>query len=416
MAVSLCHNHGDIAEGGLVNQPASTPRTQTVKDLLGKLRSWGDQTQEHNTLLLISLGVLATEDAEASFWKELDEVLSSFRRRHNAAYFQLSQTDRALLVKMSEFNQVTLITDAKVELLRLIQHYFPDQFGMIDQSRLLRAIDLRFKLSNAIRFLERYDEQEQKQKPEVRRKLRRLGEQDIDRVVDVNQQIGPESFAKVFIRHQVLAEIDPGGPPRDIMHEFFVGMDALKTHVFLDVELRGSGNIFNQLTITLDRLLLDAFNEANPSGAMCSINLNVESVFTRAFEEFLESKGEDAFSNLAFEFRQANVLQQYDEYEVAANLIASKSGAIAIDAIFPETVGIVSMQRLSANMAKIFWRQGAEMILPGFAKEIDEMQRHGTRVVLARVDDDLGIEVGHDLGITMFQGFHVDKLLKSRDQ
>jgi len=416
LALSLCHNHGDIAEGGLVNQPASTPRTQTAKDLLGKLRSWGDQNQEHNTLLLISLGVLATEDAEASFWKELDEVLTSFRRRHNAAYFQLSQTDRALLVKMSEFNQVTLITDAKVELLRLIQHYFPDQFGMIDQSRLLRAIDLRFKLSNAIRFLERYDGQEQKQKPEARRKLRRLGEQDIDRVVDVNQQIGPESFAKVFIRHQVLAEIDPGGPPRDIMHEFFVGMDALKTHVFLDVELRGSGNIFNQLTITLDRLLLDAFNEANPSGAMCSINLNVESVFTRAFEEFLESKGEDAFSNLAFEFRQANVLQQYDEYEVAANLIASKSGAIAIDAIFPETVGIVSMQRLSANMAKIFWRQGAEMILPGFAKEIDEMQRHGTRVVLARVDDDLGIEVGHDLGITMFQGFHVDKLLKSRDQ
>ena len=133
---------------------------------------------------------------------------------------------------------------------------------MIDQSRLLRAIDLRFKLPNAVRFLERYDQEEKKPKPSVaHRKLRRLGEQDIDRVVEVNQQIGPESFAKVFIRHQVMAEIDPGGPPKDIMHEYFVGMDALKSHVFLDVELRGSGNIFNQLTITLDRLLLDAFND-----------------------------------------------------------------------------------------------------------------------------------------------------------
>lgn len=399
-----------------MNQPVTTPALPTAKELLAKLKGWGNQSQEHNTLLLISLGVLATEDAEASFWKDLDEMLQSFRRRHNAAGFHLSKTDRAFLVKMSEFNQVTLITDAKVELLRLIQHYFPDQFGMIDQSRLLRAIDLRFKLPNAVRFLERYDQEEKKPKPSVaRRKLRRLGEQDIDRVVEVNQQIGPESFAKVFIRHQVMAEIDPGGPPKDIMHEYFVGMDALKSHVFLDVELRGSGNIFNQLTITLDRLLLDAFNDANPSGSMCSINLNVESVFTRAFEVFLESKADDAFSNLAFEFRQANVLQQYDEYEVAANLIASKSGAIAIDAIFPETVGIVNMKRLNANMAKIFWRQGAETILPGFAKEIDEMQRNGTRVILARVDDDLGIEVGHDLGITMFQGFHIDKLLSSRD-
>jgi len=104
----------------------TTPALPTAKELLAKLKGWGNQSQEHNTLLLISLGVLATEDAEASFWKDLDEMLQSFRRWHNAAGFYLSKTDRAFLVKMSEFNQVTLITDAKVELLRLIQHYFPD--------------------------------------------------------------------------------------------------------------------------------------------------------------------------------------------------------------------------------------------------------------------------------------------------
>jgi len=185
--------------------------------------------------------------------------------------------------------------------------------------------------------------------------------------------------------------------------------------VFLDVELRGSGNLFNQLTITLDRLLLDAFGDANPARAKCSINLNVESVFTRAFEAFLGDTRENAFSNLAFEFRQGNILQQFDEYEVATNLITSRAGTVAVDAIFPETVGIVNMSRLRANMAKIFWRQGAEQILPRFRDDIEAMQKAGTRVVLARVDDDLGIDVGHDLGITMFQGFHVDHLLEQRD-
>ena len=117
-----------------------------------------------------------------------------------------------------------------------------DQFGMIDQSRLLRPIDLRFKLPNAIRFVERYEEKEKGEdasKPAApRRKMRRLGEQDIERVVEVNQQIGTQSFAKVFVRHQKMVEILPGGPPRDVMREYFVGMDALKSHVFLDVELR----------------------------------------------------------------------------------------------------------------------------------------------------------------------------------
>lgn len=391
-------------------------RTQNASDLLNLLRNWGKQSQEHNTLLLISLGVLATDDADEEFWKDFDKTVASFRRRHHAVDYTLSQTDRACLVKITEYNQVTLFTDAKVELLRLIQHYFPDQFGLIDQSRLLRPIDLRFKMPNAIRFVERYEEIEKGEssgpaKPaQPKRKLRRLGEQDIDRVVEVNQQIGTASFAKVFVRQQKMVEILPGGPPQDVMHEYFVGMDALKSHVFLDVELRGSGNIFNQLTITLDRLLLDAFGDANPSRAACSINLNVESVFTRAFQKFLEEADEKSFENLVFEFRQANVLQQYDEYEVAANLISSRKGRIAIDAVFPETVGIVNMNRLSANYAKIFWRQGAETVLQNLSKEIEALQDGGTQVILARVDDDLGIQVGHDLGITMFQGFHIDKM------
>lgn len=391
-------------------------RVQNAGDLLGLLRNWGNQSQEHNTLLLISIGMLATDDADPSFWKDFDDMIAAFRRRHHAAQFTLSQMDRACLVKINEYNQVTLFTDAKVELLRLIQQYFPDQFGMIDQSRLLRPIDLRFKMANAIRFLERYEEKEEgTSKPAApRRKLRRLGEQDIDRVVEVNQQIGTESFAKVFIRHQKMVEILPGGPPRDVMREYFVGMDALKSHVFLDVELRGSGNIFNQLTITLDRLLLDAFADANPERVACSINLNVESVFTRAFQTFLEEAEKQSFDNLVFEFRQANVLQQYDEYEVAANLISSRKGRIAIDAVFPETVGIVNMQRLSADYAKIFWRQGAETVLQRFNKEIEQLQNEGTQVILARVDDDLGIQVGHDLGVTLFQGFHIDDMAKGQ--
>ncbi len=383
-----------------------------VGDLLALLKDWDAKPREHNSLVLVSMGVLATETAEAKFWQDFTRMMQEFRRRYNGQLFELSLEDRAVLVKITEFNQVSMLSDAKLELLRLIQEYFPDQFGMLDQSRLIRTIDLRTKLKNALRFLERYVVEEQKQQQAVRKKFRRLNEQDIERVVEVNQQIGGHKFAQAFIREQKIAQIQPGMPAQELMSEYFVAMDALKGHVFTDVELRGSGNIFNQLTITLDRLLLDAYSDANPDGANCSINLNVESVFTKSFERFLTESCGNKLANLAFEFRQANVLQQYDEYAVAAELISSKGGAIAVDAIFPDTVGIVNMRRLRANIAKIFWRQGAEQILPGFAKDIEEMQKTGTRVVLARVDDEVGIEVGHDLGITLFQGFGVDDMLK----
>ena len=396
-----------------MNQETPIDRGQSAKDLLELLKGDGVPSPEQNTLLLISLAGVATDEAEISFWEDLSEMIKSFRNRHNAKIYSLSRTDFAALVRLTEFNQVSLLTDAKVELLRLVQEYFPDQFGMVDQSRLLRPIDLRFKMQNAIRFLERYLEQETvgKSRPSVRRPLRRLAESDIDRVVEVTQNIGDGAFAKVFVRAQKITEILPGAPPIKVMQEYFVAMDALKSHVFTDVELRGSGNLFNQLTITLDRLLLGSYQNANPNQDQCSINLNVESVFTRTFEEFLEKAGEQAFEKITFEFRQANVLQQFDEYEVATNLIKSRGGTIAIDAVFPETVGIVNMQRLRADYAKVFWRQGAEQLLPTFEKDITEMQDRGTQVIFARVDDETAVEVGHNLGVKMFQGFYIDDLL-----
>ena len=72
---------------------------------------------------------------------------------------------------------------------------------------------------------------------------------------------------------------------------------------------------------------------------------------------------------------------------------------------------MVNIPRLNANMAKVFWRAGAETVLPQFRDEIAAMQDAGTTIVLARLDDELGLQIAQDLGIVMFQGFYVDDLL-----
>ena len=116
---------------------------------------------------------------------------------------------------------------------------------------------------------------------------------------------------------------------------------------------------------------------------------------------------------MVFEFRQENILQQFDEFKLAANLIKSRGGLIAVDAIFPETVGLVNLHKMDATFAKIFWRPGAEEILPAQGDEIKRMQDQGLIFMLARLDDEAGIQVGQDLGITVFQGFCIDALLKA---
>jgi hypothetical protein len=410
-----------------------------------------------NALLLISLSILPLGDADDTMWLDLDEALTHFKTRYEGSIYRLSQAERAVLVEATDFNRRQQVTDLKVALLRIIQAYFPNNFGMVDQSRLLRAVDLDKRHTNAVTFVERYIAAEDEAAaaapaaetdappptgeapasetpaadagpaaPQAAApptavphtaKRRPLGEPDIRMVEQVTGEIGSDAFAKVFLTHQPVVRITPDDPtPHLVFEEIFVAMNALKEHVFQNVELRGSGNLFNQLTITLDRLLVASLGTANAEKKPCSINLNVETVFSRDFQAFMEAGGDDAFAHVTFEFRQANVLQHFDEFAVAVDLIEQKQGAIAVDAIFPETVGVLNVDRLKAGMAKIFWRPGADLELDNRAADVKRLIDSGVEPVLARLDDPAGIELAHELGITLFQGFHIDDLLKDGDK
>jgi len=74
-------------------------------------------------------------------------------------------------------------------------------------------------------------------------------------------------------------------------------------------------------------------------------------------------------------------------------------------------LGVIDLPRLGAKLAKVFWRPGTEAVLPQFKEAIQSLQQRGTVLVLARVDDELGIKTGHACGITMFQGFYIDDMV-----
>lgn len=381
----------------------------SAADLLDELKRWKPGAASYSTLILVSFSILPTHDAPNDLWFDFKRLLLSYKSRHQAKIFDLTLADRAILMRLTDFNQVGILSDLKIDMLRLIQQHMSEHFGRIDQSRLLRVVPLKTKLSNAIHFLERYLAPQPK--AERSKKLRRLREDDIHRVEEVAKQIGPKAFARAFVRSQRAALIKEDRRPVVTGREYYVAMEALKGHVFPDVELRGAGNRFNQLTVTLDRLLLAAFDEVNPRNLPCSINMNVETVFTRTFEVFLRDSRKNVLNGIAFEFRQADILQNFDEFILARDLIQDRGGEVTVDAVFTETVGIVNLLRLGVPSAKIFWRTGAEDMLQIRFEDVKYLQDYGTKFTLCRVDDEAAIEIGHEVGISDFQGFYIDRLL-----
>jgi EAL domain-containing protein (putative c-di-GMP-specific phosphodiesterase class I) len=184
--------------------------------------------------------------------------------------------------------------------------------------------------------------------------------------------------------------------------------------LFVGVEMRGSGRMFNDFTLVLDQIFLRAFKSLDLAAENFSININVETVFTKVFENFLDEAPRDLLSKIFFEFRQPNIVEHFDEFEVARGLIKSKGARIAVDRIFPDTLGLVDLDYLGASIAKVHWRAGAGETLQARAKAIKYITECGVTPVLIRVDDHQALDVGAELGVDTFQGFLIDDMMKAR--
>ena len=347
----------------------------------------------------------------------MSDGVATIAAKRNGTCYQVSDCDFAILIKVTESALVALVRDLKVEMLRTIEKSYPGSFGTIDQSRLVLSYDLNNNYRSAADRMARYAEIAQKAVEDggtKDRKLRALTTADIKKVMSAYEKFGNEKFIKAFVRTQDVMLNITGKQPEKVLTEYFISMDLLRKPLFVDVEMRGSGRLFNEFTLVLDQILLRAFNEMHTTDERCSVNLNVESVFTEAFEEFIDRTPADVLSQVVFEFRQSNIVENFDEFQVARGLINSKGAHIAVDQIFPQTVGLVDVDYIGATMAKIHWRNGAEEILKERERAIQYMLDCNVLPILIRVDNERALDVGERMGINMYQGFLIDDMLAGK--
>lgn len=394
------------------------PKPQDLRTLVQDMGKYRHAPEGGVNLIVVSVSSALPETKRTpSLIAEIAAAVGGLAVKKHCTLYQVSNTDLALLGKLPETALISMVRDLKVEMLRTIERNFPGSFGTIDQSRLVLSYDLVANYRSAADRVAKFAEMAQRDADaggeQGERKLRGLTSADIQKVLLAYQKFGTEKFVKAFVRQQDVVFKNGPAPLQPKMTEYYISMDLIRRPLFVDVEMRGSGRIFQEFTLVLDQIMLQSFNKMPTSTGPCSLNLNVESVFTEAFENFIEETPGNKLANIIFEFRQANIVENFDEFQVARGLIKSKGATIAVDQIFPQTVGLVDLEYIGASLAKIHWRTGAEEILRERARAIKYMQECKVTPILVRVDTDRAFEVGNSMGINMYQGFHIDELLRS---
>lgn len=406
----------DLASTATGDGGANRAKPKDLRALVQDMGQWRHAPEAGVNLVVVSVAAALPETKRTpALIAQIGEGMAAIGSKRHGHTYQVSTCDFGILAKVTETALIGLVRDLKVEMLRTIERNFPGSFGTIDQSRLVLSYDLVNNYRSAADRVAKYAELAQRNaadQDEGNKQLRPLTTADIKNVMKAYEKFGTEKFIKAFVRDQDIIMHVAGKAPEKVLTEYFISMDLLRKPLFVDVEMRGSGRLFNEFTLVLDQILLQAFDQMHTRGGRCSVNLNVESVFTEQFEAFIERTPEAVLKEVVFEFRQSNIVENFDEFQVARGLIKSKGATIAVDQIFPQTVGLVDLDYIGASIAKIHWRNGAEDILKERERAVKYLIDCGVLPVLIRVDNERALEVGARMGINLYQGFLIDDMIK----
>jgi hypothetical protein len=360
-------------------------------------------------VLAFSLDEFSRNREGLDFLKAFSDRAEEFAKVRGCDFIRISMSNTVLTICDQEMMVAGTVSEIKLILLRMIGRLLPDYFGAIDINRLAQLYDLRRDRERAMQAVERM-EQAAADVNNLSNVMDLLMMEHITKVEHNYRQMGDARFTDLFVRSQQIALNDPARPLTPVMTEFFISMSAIRQHLLVGVDMRHNKNVFTQLTVTLDRILLKCIDRARKPDQRCSLNINIESVFSSDFESF-ERRSLNSLRPFNFEFRASDVMANFTEFAAARDLIQSRGGTIAIDALSPQMVAVLDLAQLQANIAKVFWQAGLAPELVKRQGQFERLRAHGVVLALARVDDPEGLATGRDLRFGLLQGFEIDRRL-----
>lgn len=227
----------------------------------------------------------------------------------------------------------------------------------------------------------------------------------------VENSLGQADLANLMRRQAVCAVVGKS-PPAPVFHELFISIADLRQTLFPSVNVNSSPWLFQQLTETLDRRVLSMLNKHDDRTLEgdISINLNVSTILSPEFLVFDDNVKAGMRGTIVLELQKVDIFADLGGYLFARDFAHDRGYRICIDGLTYSQLPFVDRERLGADLIKLVWD-------PSLTEEKDKkteaLRRIGvTRIILCRCDNQAGIEYGHSVGITLFQGRHIESMVQ----
>lgn len=220
-----------------------------------------------------------------------------------------------------------------------------------------------------------------------------------------------------LIRRQSVCAVIGKSPPQMIFDEVFVSIADLRDMLMPDVDLTSNPWLFQYLTETLDKRVLVSVSR-HDDGALTSnfsLNLNVSTILSDDFLEFDENVNPLQRSTIVLELQLADIFSDVKAFILAKTFAQYRGYKICIDGITVDKLRYIDRGHLDGDLLKIIWHPSFMDVIKEdthFTDYVNKAER--ARMILCRVDDPQAVEIGNSLGINLYQGRYIQRLLASQ--
>lgn len=217
-----------------------------------------------------------------------------------------------------------------------------------------------------------------------------------------------------LIAEQNICVVVENMPPEIIFTKKYVSLSEVNNSILPGYQISGDKWLFQRLTETFDIKLMQALvdHESFPENVL-SINMNVSSIFTKKFDKFIEKQKLLSDHPIILEITLFDIMSDLTEYYKAAEKLDRLGCKICICGMDIQSLYVLDRELINVDFLKIRWNKKYLGTLTGPVREkiSKTIEAQGKmRVVLSDCDTPDAIKFGTELGIVMYQGFHVDKL------
>lgn len=221
-------------------------------------------------------------------------------------------------------------------------------------------------------------------------------------------------IGQVLRRQPVCAIV--GNNSKRVFNELYVNIQHLRSLMQIEVDLLSSRWLFKYLTQILDQRMLGYLRDNIPRyfDGPASLNLNVQTLLSKQFTEFDAALKPSVKVSMVVEIQLTDALENMQAFLLAKDMLQKRGYRVCLDGHTNLTFTQVDRERLGFDLAKLQWNAELpdDIASAENQKLLAAIRQCGpTRVILCRCDSKRAVEYGQALGISLFQGRYIDKLL-----